>query len=81
MGYHFSHTEDKSVWGHCIVSSHIITKKYSVPLDFKQYFDKNYCKSNNLNFKTKIKIANELVDTFAELNTYNTNKIYVLTDS
>ncbi len=81
LSYHFSHTEGKSVWGHCIVSSQLITKTYSIPLDFKQYLDKNYCKSNNLNFKTKIKIASELVDTFAKLNPCDTNQIYVLTDS
>lgn len=81
LGYHFSHTKGKSVWGHCIVSSQLITKTYSIPLDFEQYLDKNYCKSNNLNFKTKIGIANEIIGTFAKLNPYNTNQIYVLTDS
>lgn len=81
LGYHFSHTEGKSVWGHCIVSSQLITKTHSVPLEFKQYLDKNYCKEHNLNFKTKIEIANELVNAFAKSNTRVENKVYILTDS
>lgn len=81
LGYHFSNTEGKPVWGHCIISSQLITKKHSTPLDFKQYLSQSYCESNGLSFKTKVEIANKLVTTFAELNPYNTNKIYILTDS
>ncbi|MCT4564737.1 MAG: IS701 family transposase [Maledivibacter sp.] len=81
LGYHFSHTEGKSVWGHCIVSSQIITKSHSVPLGFKQYFSESYCNQRNLTFETKLEIANDLVDVFAKANTYRQNKIYILTDS
>jgi hypothetical protein len=81
LGYHFSHTEGKSVWGHCIVSSQIITKTHSLPLRFKQYHNESYCSTNNWNFKTKIEIANDLMDIFTESNTHRKNEIYILTDS
>jgi SRSO17 transposase len=81
LGYHFSHTEGKSVWGHCIVSSQIITKTYSIPLGFEQYFNENYCVKNNLSFETKLEIASDLVDLFTKANAQIKNKIYILTDS
>lgn len=81
LSYHFSHAEGKTVWSHCIVSSQFITDKYSIPLGFEQYLNEEYCLNNNINFKSKIDLACDLIDLFKENNVNTDNPTYTLTDS
>jgi len=43
LDFHFSHTEGKSVWSHCLVTAHVVAEGYSFAWDFRPYFRKAYC--------------------------------------
>lgn len=81
LGYHFSHVEGKAVWSHCIVSSQLITDKYSVPLGFEQYLKKDYCLQQKETFQSKLDIACKLLELFKTYNNTEEHLIYTLTDS
>ena len=54
LGYHFSHSEGKALWSHCIVSSQVITKDFSFPLGFEQYLGKNIVMKTSWNLAAKL---------------------------
>ncbi|MGL4997488.1 MAG: hypothetical protein ACRC5T_00640 [Cetobacterium sp.] len=53
------------------------TGNLSLPLDFKMYLSKDYCQKNNLEFKSKLDLALELVES---LNFVKDNTTYLLMD-
>ncbi|SHK07670.1 Transposase DDE domain-containing protein [Caminicella sporogenes DSM 14501] len=79
LDFHFSHAEGKSVWSHCIVTSNFVAGDISILIDYKPYYKKEYCKDINKQFKNKMQLAKELVNSFEK--PFNCEKIYVLTDS
>jgi hypothetical protein len=43
LDFHYAHDEGKSVWSHCIVTSHIVSGESSYAFDFRNYFREEYC--------------------------------------
>ena len=76
--FHYSHSKGRSVYGHCIVSSHYRVGNISFPNDFKLYLNKSAAKKIKRPFKTKPEIACELIKTFEP---FNKEKVYIITDS
>lgn len=78
LEYHHSHSDGKTMWSHCVVTSHYNVSEYSLPLNFKfylreQFFDKRKKK----HFKNKQQLAMELINEF----TPATETTYLLVDA
>lgn len=43
LDYHFSHTEGKNIWSHCVVTSNFVVGDISVPIDYYPYYRKEKC--------------------------------------
>ncbi|WP_053366279.1 transposase [Bacillus sp. FJAT-27245] len=78
LDFHFSHTEGKSVWSHCLVTSHIVAEGYSAAWDFRPYFWKGQCEKQGLPFKSKADLAREMIEAFPATEE---EQVYVLMDS
>ncbi len=78
LDFHFSHSDGKSVWSHCVVSAHIVSEGYSFAFDFRSYFRDSYCKENGLEFKSKNDLAIELINQY---ESPSEEQVYVLVDS
>ena len=65
LDYHHSHSDCKTMWSHCVVSSHYKVSEYSIPLNLKLYLRKQFLgkKAKKL-FKNKQELAMELMDEF-----------------
>lgn len=57
--YHFDHCGQDYVFGHCLVTSHIVNGSFQTPLAFKHYLTKSVCGTEE--FKTKICLAVEII--------------------
>ena len=79
LDYHFSGTEGKRVWSHCVVTSNFTVGNISTPVDYYSYYRKERCKDINKPFESKMQLAEKLIDNFDTPS--NCEKIYVLTDS
>jgi hypothetical protein len=78
LDYHHSHSDGKTMWSHCIVSSHYKIADYSLPLHFKLYLRKQYFGSKaKRHFKNKHELAMQLVDEFVPASTIT----YLLIDA
>ena len=78
LDFHFSHSDGKSVWSHCVVSSHVVSEGYSFALDYRSYFRDSYCSENGLLFKSKNDLAIELINQY---ESPSDEQVYVLVDS
>lgn len=78
LDFHFSHSDGKSVWSHCVVSAHVVSEGYSFAFDFRSYFRDSYCKENGLEFKSKNDLAIELINQY---ESPSEEQVYVLVDS
>lgn len=76
--FHFSHSDQKSVWSHCVVTSHLVSDDYSFAVDFRPYFREDYCTENGLEFKSKNDLAVELINDY---ESPTDEQVYVLVDS
>jgi hypothetical protein len=75
LDFHYAHDEGKSVWSHCIVTTHIVSGDSSYALDFRNYFREEYCKAHSVTFKSKNDLAIEMIQAYeAEEN----ESVYVL---
>lgn len=75
---HFSHSDGKTIWSHCVVTAHIVTENHSFAWDFRSYFREKYCQNEGIPFKSKNDLAIELI------NSYPASKeeqVYVLVDT
>jgi SRSO17 transposase len=79
LDFHYSHTEGKTCWSHCVVTSNFVAGPYSVPLHFKPYYREGKCKEVRHEFKSKVEIAKDFVKTFNPPT--NLKQLYILTDS
>jgi len=77
LDYHHSHSDGKTMWSYCIVSSHYKVSEYSLPLNFKLYLRKQFFGKNKRHFKNKHELAMQLVDEFTPV----TNTTYLLVDA
>lgn len=76
--YHFSHSDGKSVWSHCVVTTHVVSEGYWFALDYRSYFRDSYCSENGLAFKSKNDLAIELINGY---ESPSDEQVYVLVDS
>lgn len=78
LDFHFSHTEGKSVWSHCLVTAHVVAEGYSFALDFRPYFRKAYCEELGIHFKSKNDLTMEMIHAFPSTDE---EQVYVLMDN
>lgn len=78
LDYHFSHPDGKSVWSHCLVTTHLFCEGVSHAWDFRPYFRESYCQENGLVFKSKNDLAMEMIQDFVPTED---EQVYVLMDS
>ncbi|NLW32611.1 MAG: IS701 family transposase [Fibrobacter sp.] len=78
LGWHYSHTKGRAVYGHSIVTSHYRIGKISFPYDFRFYLNEDVALKCNREFKTKPEIACDMINGFKQLRS---EKIYCLVDS
>jgi SRSO17 transposase len=60
-GWFWDHTQYKSIIAHNVVSTHYITGKVHVPLDFDVYVKRKDC-ADKKQFRTKVEIAKDVVE-------------------
>jgi SRSO17 transposase len=60
-GYHFDHTKNKCVFGHQIVTSGYIFDSEFYPFLLELYTKQEDCKTEKIEFKTKVEIALEIL--------------------
>lgn len=78
LEYHHSSSDGKSMWSHCIVTSHYKISEYSLPLNFKPYLRKQFFgKRAKKHLKSKHQLAIQLIDEFESV----TENTYLLIDS
>lgn len=75
---HFSHSDGKSVWSHCVVTIHVVSENYSFAWDFRSCFREHYCEENGLILKSKNDLAIKLVNSYKPMDN---EQVYVLVDS
>ena len=77
LDYHHSHSDGKTMWSHCVVSSHYKVSEYSLPLSFKLYLRKQYFGKAKRRFRSKQELAKQLIDEFVLASTMT----YLLIDA
>ncbi|MFZ5351136.1 MAG: IS701 family transposase [Bacillota bacterium] len=78
LDYHHSHSDGKTMWSHCVVTSHYKVSEYSLPQNYKLYLRKQYFgKKDKKHFKNKHQLAMQLIDEFAPA----TEITYLLVDA
>lgn len=78
LGWHYSHSKGRPIWGHCIVSSQYRYGDVSFPYNFEMYRTEKESKKAGVRFKTKIEIAKEFIE---EFEPFGDEKVYALMDS
>lgn len=61
---HFSHSDGKTIWSHCIVTALVVSENNSFAWDFRSYFRESYCQIKGISFKNKNDLAIELINTY-----------------
>ena len=79
LDFHYSHTEGKICWSHCVVTSNFVAGLYAMPLHFKPYYREEKCKELGIEFESKVDIAKGFIREFHTPS--NIKQLYVLTDS
>lgn len=79
LDFHYSHTEGKICWSHCVVTSNFVVGLYAMPLHFKPYYREEKCKELGIEFESKVDIAKGFIKRFRTPS--NIKQVYVLTDS
>lgn len=78
LEYHHSHSDGKTMWSHCVVTSHYKVSEYSLPINFKLYLREQFFgkKAKKL-FRNKQQLAMQLIDEFMPV----TEATYLLVDA
>jgi len=79
LDFHYSHTEGKICWSHCVVTSNFVAGPYAMPFHFKAYYREEKCKELGIEFESKVDIAKGFIREFHTPS--NIKQLYVLTDS
>lgn len=79
LDFHYSHSEGKNCWSHCVVTSNFVAGPYSIPMHYKPYYPKEKCLEIKVPFKSKVDIAREFIEGFKAPR--NLKQLYVLMDS
>jgi len=78
LDYHHSHSDGKTMWSHCVVTSHYKISDYSLPQNYKLYLRKNFFSNKAKKyFKNKQELAIQLIDEFMPV----TETTYLLVDA
>lgn len=78
LDYHHSHSDGKTMWSHCVVTSHYKISDYSLPQNYKLYLRKNFFSNKAKKyFKNKQELAMQLIDEFMPV----TETTYLLVDA
>jgi DDE superfamily endonuclease len=64
LSFQYSHESGKSVWCHCVVTSHVVSEGHSYAWDFRPYYREEYCDEHRLSFKSKNDLALEMIEAF-----------------
>ncbi|EKN69024.1 transposase, IS4 [Schinkia azotoformans LMG 9581] len=75
---HFSHSDGKTIWSHCVVTAHVVSENNSFTWDFRPYFREPYCQKEGISFKSKNVLAMELINSYP---VRDDEQVYVLVDS
>jgi SRSO17 transposase len=78
LDFHYSHEDGKTMWSHNVVTTHVVSDKYSFPWDFRPYFRKEYCEAQHIVFKSKNDLALEMIESFFA---QEDELVYVLMDN
>lgn len=78
LSFQYSHEDGKSVWCHCVVTSHVVSEGCSYAWDFRPYYREEYCQKHGLSFKSKNDLALEMIEAFPA---NEDELVYVLMDS
>jgi hypothetical protein len=78
LSFQYSHEDGKSVWCHCLVTAHVVANGCSYAWDYRPYYQKAYCETQRLTFKSKNDLALEMVEDFPAKDD---ERVYVLMDS
>jgi hypothetical protein len=78
LSFQYSHEDGKSVWCHNLVTAHVVSSECSYAWDYRPYYQKDYCETHRLNFKSKNDLAEELIESFPA---GDDEDVYVLMDS
>ncbi len=78
LGFHYSHSTGKVTYGHCIVSNHYRIGDISIPYDFEFYLNKKEAQRLKTKFKTKIEIAQDLIEEFTP---FSNERVFITMDS
>ncbi|URZ01374.1 IS701 family transposase [Clostridium felsineum] len=79
LSYNHCHTEGKTLWSHCVVTSNFVAGDMSIPLNYKPYLSEENCKKHNKTFMGKSDIALNFINSFEKPSTCD--KLYCLVDS
>lgn len=64
LGWHYSHTEGRKVWGHCYVTALYVIASFAYPVQVLLYQSKSECQEQGVRFKSKIDLAAEIIRNF-----------------
>jgi hypothetical protein len=64
IGYHYDHTEGKTVMGHNLVTCHYVNGDSEYPVGLRLYVKKGTCDEEVLPFRTKIELAVDQIKEF-----------------
>lgn len=78
LGWHYSHSKGRVIYGHSMVSSQYRVGSVSFPYDFRFYRNQKEALKNKVEFKTKQDIARQFIEDFKP---FFDEKVYVLLDS
>jgi len=67
IGFYFSHTEGRIVWGQTILTSHLICGDLDIPLYADVYLKENQISHETPEFRSKIKIAEDHIAKFPKI--------------
>jgi hypothetical protein len=63
-GYHYDHTEGKTVMGHNLVTCHYVNGDSEYPVGLRLYVKRDTCEEEVLTFRTKIQLAVDQIKEF-----------------
>lgn len=78
LGWHYSHSKGRVLYGHCMVSSQYRIGKISFPWDFEFYRSEKASREESVRFQSKIEIAKGFIERFKP---FSNEKVYILLDS
>lgn len=64
LAWHYSHTEGRTIWGHCYVTALYVIAGFAYPVQVLLYQSQKTCQEQGIRFKSKIDLAAEIIANF-----------------